>query len=75
MLLPVAGPQTIDAVTEIVNQHSPAGVIGVDTDIENSDLGSKVSTSSLNKGEKVECGYDSNGNQEYGYKYRLTFTK
>ena len=53
MLLPVAGPQTIDAVTEIVNQHSPAGVIGVDTDIENSDLGAKVSTSSLNKGEKV----------------------
>ena len=29
----------------------------------------------LNKGEKAECGYDSNGNQEYGYKYRLTFTK
>lgn len=53
MILPVAGPQTADACSEIVNQNSPAKVIGVDTDQENGDLGSYKSGSSLNKGTKV----------------------
>ena len=52
-ILPVAGPQTIDVVNEIRNRHSPAVVIGVDTDQENSDIGEYRSKSSLNKDDKI----------------------
>lgn len=55
IILPVAGPQTADACSEIVNQKSPAKVIGVDTDQENGDLGRYESQSSLNEGSKVIC--------------------
>ena len=53
MILPVAGPQTLDTCVEIYNQHSPCGVIGVDTDQELGELGQYTSTSPLNEGEKI----------------------
>ena len=53
VILPVAGPQTIDAVNEVRSQHSPALVVGVDTDQENGELSSYTSLSPLNYGEKI----------------------
>jgi basic membrane protein A len=38
VIMPVAGPQTIDTVQEIKNQRSKTVVIGVDTPQENSDV-------------------------------------
>lgn len=53
VIIPVAATQIIDLCSEIENQHSPAKVIGVDTDQENSDFGIYKSRSSLDKGEQI----------------------
>jgi basic membrane lipoprotein Med (substrate-binding protein (PBP1-ABC) superfamily) len=54
IILPVAGPQVIDACAEIESQNSPTKVIGVDTDQENSDLGNYISRSKYkDNGEKI----------------------
>ena len=52
-ILPVAGPQTIDAVNEVRCEHSPTVVIGVDTDQENGELAQYTSLSPLNYGDKI----------------------
>lgn len=52
-ILPVAGPQTIDAVNEVRCEHSPTVVIGVDTDQENGQLAQYTSLSPLNYGDKI----------------------
>ena len=52
-ILPVAGPQTIDAVNEVRCEQSPTVVIGVDTDQENGQLAKYTSLSPLNYGDKI----------------------
>ncbi|WEK83220.1 MAG: BMP family ABC transporter substrate-binding protein [Mycoplasma sp.] len=52
VILPVAGPQTIDVIKEVQSEHSAAVVIGVDVAQEDTPDGQTLSTSPLWKGKE-----------------------